>query len=106
MKLYISIDYKNKNEMGGVIKNRTRNINEEIYFFYEAKRINDTMFSLDIWKSKKWNVLNYTFDETIGGSMTAKNILYFVENQIDEIWKEIKVDTNQGVGIKKLLEVL
>lgn len=63
MKLYIKIDYKDRYEISGTIKNKTRKVEEEIFLFYKATRIDFVLFRLDIYASSKGEHLIYTLDE-------------------------------------------
>lgn len=106
MKLYIKIDYKDRYEISGTIKNKTRKVEEEIFLFYKATRIDFVLFRLDIYASPKGKRLTYTLDERIECSMTAKDICFFVENRIENIWEQLKPSKYQGVGLKFLKEQL
>ena len=106
MKLYIKIDYKDRYEISGTIKNKTRKVEEEIFLFYKATRIDFVLFHLDIYASTKGKHLTYTLDERIDCSMTAKDICFFVENRIENIWKQLKSSEHQGAGLKFLKEQL
>ena len=90
MKLYIKIDYKDRYEISGTIKNKTRKVEEEIFLFYKATRIDFVLFRLDIYASSKGEHLIYTLDECFDCSMTAKDICFFVENRIENIWGQLK----------------
>ena len=106
MKLYIKIDYKDRYEISGTIKNKTRKVEEEIFLFYKATRLDFVTFNLDIYASLKGKHLTYTLDERIDCSMTAKDICFFVENRIENIWKQLKSSEYQGAGLKFLKEQL
>lgn len=104
MKLYIKIDYKDRYEISGTIKNKTRKVEEEIFLFYKATRLDFVTFNLDIYASLKGKHLIYTLDERIDCSMTAKDICFFVENRIENIWQQLKSSEYQGAGLKFLKE--
>ena len=106
MKLYIKIDYKDRYEISGTIKNKTRKAEEEIFLFYKATRIDFVLFRLDIYSSSKGEHVIYTLDERLDCSMTAKDICFFVENRIENIWEQLKPKKYQGIGIKFLKEQL
>lgn len=106
MKLYIKIDCKDRYEISGTIKNKTRKVEEEIFLFYKATRLDFVTFNLDIYASPKGKHLTYTLDERIDCSMTAKDICFFVENRIENIWKQLKSSEYQGAGLKFLKEQL
>lgn len=106
MKLYIKIDCKDRYEISGTIKNKTRKVEEEIFLFYKATRLDFVLFHLDIYASPKGKHLTYTLDERIDCSMTAKDICFFVENRIENIWKQLKSSEYQGAGLKFLKEEL
>lgn len=104
MKLYIKIDCKDRYDISGTIKNKTRKVEEEIFLFYKATRLDFATFNLDIYTSPKGKHLIYTLDERIDCSMTAKDICFFVENRIENIWKQLKSSEHQGAGLKFLKE--
>lgn len=85
MRLYIKIDYKDKNEISGTIYNRVRlkDIKNEIYLRYKAERTSENMFDLQIYGCPKNKVYEVRLDETFDCSMTAKDILFYVEQRID-----------------------
>ena len=90
MKLYVSLDYKHKDEIGGSIFNLPRKKNEEIYLYFDGVRKSETTFELNVKRPaflKKYIVL---LDETFDCKMTAKDILFYVEQRIDFIWKMLK----------------
>lgn len=104
MKLYIKIDCKDRYEISGTIKNKTRKVEEEIFLFYKATRLDFVTFNLDIYVNPKGKHLTYTLDERIDCSMTAKDICFFVENRIENIWEQLKPKKYQGIGLKFLKE--
>lgn len=104
MKLYIKIDCKDRYEISGTIKNKTRKVEEEIFLFYKAIRLDFVTFNLDIYASPKGKHLTYTLDERIDCSMTANNICFFVENRIENILQQLKPKKYQGIGLKFLKE--
>lgn len=57
MKLYIKIDYKDRYEISGTIKNKTRKVEEEIFLFYKATRLDFVEFYLEFWDG--YSQLNY-----------------------------------------------
>ena len=87
-KLYIKIDDKDKNGICGTIYNRVRqDANKEIYLRYKAQKISDTLFELQVYGCPKDAVYSATLDETFDCSMTAKDILFYVEQRIDFLKK-------------------
>ncbi len=89
-KLYISIDYKDKNEINGTIYNRPRKNQEEIWLRYQATRLSDTTFQLDLYRRKNGYCKTYILEEDFECSMTANNILFYVEQRIERIWEDLK----------------
>lgn len=91
MKLYVSLDYKSKEEIGGSIFNLPRNKTQEaIYLYFDGVRKSNTTFELDIRRpafEKHYIVL---LDISFECRMTAKDILYYVKQRIDHIWKSLK----------------
>lgn len=87
MKLYITIDNKTKTELYGSIYNKPRKNKKQVYLRYNAERLSPTTFSLDIYNINKNNIISVILDETYDCSMTAKDILYWVENRIQHIIK-------------------
>lgn len=88
MKLYTKIDSKNKDSIYGTIYNRPSKNQKEIYLRYKTERLSDYTFMLDIFKVPNPNPI-YTalLDETFDCSMTAKDILYYVEQRIEILLK-------------------
>ena len=90
-KLYIDIDYKDKNELRGSIYNRPRKKNQAcIYLRYKATRLSDTTFQLDLYKYPIKGYITVILDETFECRMTANNILFYVDQRIEHILKQLR----------------
>lgn len=91
IKLYANIDYKDKHEISGSIFNRTRNVKDEIYIRFKATRHSEikNIFELDLYRRKDGDHITVTLDETFDCSMTKKDILFYVEQRIEHIWKQL-----------------
>lgn len=88
MKLYISLDYKDKEEIVGSIFNLPRKKNQEaIYLYFDGVRKSDTTFELDIRRPVFDKHYTIILDETFECKMTGKDILFYVEQRINKIWK-------------------
>lgn len=92
MRVYSEVEYKDKKEIRGIIFTRQRNIAERMYFCYKATRIDDNNFELDIYRSKSGKHIVVELQEDYDGEMMAKNIVYWIEQRIENIWREIKGD--------------
>lgn len=89
MNLYISIDYKDKEGICGCIFNlppRKKN-QESIYLYFYGVRISDTTFELELRKPASDKNYTVILDEKFECKMTGKDILFYVEQRIDNIWK-------------------
>lgn len=89
LKLYISVETKDKWYMNGSIYNRPRKNNSEIYLRYRAERHTSNLFELSIYKVGSHKVYQVMLDETIDCSMTAKDILYYVDQRIEMLWEQL-----------------
>ena len=88
MKLYSKVEYKDKNEISGTIFNRCgKNIKDEIYLRFIAVRTNENIFNLQVYGCPKNRVYEATLDETFDCCMTAKDILFYVEQRIEYLRK-------------------
>ena len=88
MKLYILIDYKGKEGIGGCIFNLPRKKNQEaIYLYFYGVRNSDTTFELELRKPASNKHYTVILDEKFECKMTGKDILFYVEQRIDNIWK-------------------
>lgn len=91
MKLYISIDYKDKEEIGGSIFNLPRKKDQEaIYLYFDGVRKSATTFELDIRRAAFEKHYIVLLDETFDCRMVGKDILFYVEQRIDYIWNSLK----------------
>lgn len=89
IKLYIDIDHKDKSEIYGTIYNKPRKNQQEIYLRYSAIRLSDTVFKLTISKPLLKEFYSVNLDETIDCSMTAKDILFYVDQRIELLMKSL-----------------
>lgn len=88
-KLYISIDYKSKEKMSGTIYNRPRKNMREIYIRFLATRLSENTFQLDLFKIPIKNYITVILDENFDCSMTAKDILFYVDQRIENILRTL-----------------
>lgn len=90
MKLYIKIDYKDKEFMYGSIYNKPKNKHDEVYLRYRCERYTDNIFELTVYKvtsqSIKYQVM---LDETFDCRMCAKDILFYIEQRIELLWEQL-----------------
>ena len=86
MKFYIEIDDKNSNAICGSIYTKNRDKRQEIYLYFNAGKIDKMSYWLKV-KNYKTRVeegtILYVED---AGKMNGKNILYFVENFMKDIY--------------------
>ena len=88
MRLYSKVDYKDKNEITGTIFNRCgKNIKNEIFLRFNATRTGESTFDLQIYGCPKDKVYEVPLDEYFDCSMTAKDILFYVEQRIEFLRK-------------------
>lgn len=91
MKLYSSLDYKDKEKIGGSIFNLPRKKNQEaIYLYFKGVRKSDTAFKLDVYRPAFDKHYIVMLDEIFECKMTAKDILFYVEQRIEHICKILK----------------
>lgn len=90
MKLYTQIDHKDKNEIVGSVFNKPRKNQIKVYIRYKATRLSDATFQLDIYKIPVNGYITVILDEKFECSMTANNILYYIDQRIEHILKELK----------------
>ena len=81
-KLYVSVDYRDKEEISGTIYNRPRNVKDEIYLRFIARKEGKTTFELDVYQYKKGKHLSYILDRTFDCPMNGRGILNYVGNRI------------------------
>lgn len=93
MKLYIQLDYKNKEEICGSIFNLPKKKKQEaIYLRFNGIRMGYTTFELIVYRpafDKQYVVM---LDEIIECKMTGKDILFYIQQRIEHIWKMLKGD--------------
>ena len=83
-KLYINIEEKSKNEISGTIYNRVRNnVDERVYLRFKAVRTGESLFKLEVYGCPCREVYTVALDETFDCCMTAKDILFYVEQRIE-----------------------
>lgn len=91
MKLYVSLDYKGKDEISGSIFNLPRKKEDEaIYLRFVGERKGETAFRLDIKRPAFEKVISVMLDEICECKMTGKDILFYVEQRINHIWKILR----------------
>lgn len=85
MRLYSSIDYKEKQEIAGSIYNRPRKNEKEFYIRFLATRTSDSTFDLQLYTIPKTKVYEVPLDETFDCSMTVKDIKFYVEQRVETL---------------------
>lgn len=88
MKLYCKkLDIKTKNELLGTIVSSAKN---DIYIRFYAKKTGEYSFDLDLYKFKNGKHIEIQLAEDFDCRMIAKDILFYVENRIEHIWRILK----------------
>lgn len=88
MKLYCKkLDIRTKDELLGTI---VSSANNDIYIRFNAKRTDENSFNLDLYETMKGEHINLHLAEDYDCRMYAKDILNYVEQRIDNIWRVIK----------------
>ena len=91
MRLYVSLDYKSKDEIGGSIFNLPRKKTDEaIYLRFDGERVYNNVFRLNIKRPAFDKVITYMLDEIFECKMTGKDILFHVEQRIEHILKVLR----------------
>lgn len=97
MKLYVSLDYKDKEEIVGSIFNLPRKKEQiAIYLYFKGVRKSDTAFKLDIYRPAFTKHYEVMLDEIIECKMTAKDILFYVDQRIEHLIKVLYGERNES----------
>ena len=87
MKLYCEkLDIKTKDELLGTIKSSAK---FNIWIRFHAIRTGEMTFELDLYCRKNGEHIIVQLAEDYDCRMIAKDILFYVEQRIDNIWKTI-----------------
>lgn len=88
MKLYCKkLDIRTKDELLGTI---VSSANNDVYIRFNAKRTGEYSFDLDLYKFKNGKHIELNLAEDYDCRMIAKDILFYVEQRIDNIWRVLK----------------